>query len=79
MAVRRRLFTFRILVSPMTDDYLLQEFHEAGIWLPGEKEVVFDGRLPYADMAAYESELHLRKQRLALQDRAVARAKGGLG
>lgn len=21
----------------MTDDYLLQEFHEAGIWLPKEK------------------------------------------
>jgi hypothetical protein len=24
----------------MTDDYLLQEFHEAGIWLPGEREAV---------------------------------------
>ena len=24
----------------MTDDYLLQEFHEAGIWLPDELEVI---------------------------------------
>ena len=24
----------------MTDDYLLQEFHEAGIWLPEEREAM---------------------------------------
>ena len=36
----------------MTDDYLLQEFHEAGIWLPGEKDEMALLGMRYSGMEA---------------------------
>lgn len=50
----------------MTDDYLLQEFHEAGIWLPEEMEAFRQAR-----------ELRQRQDRMFLDMMKAQQARIG--
>lgn len=52
----------------MTEDYLLQEFHEAGIWLPEELEII----KAHKEMAQFRAEAFAKQMKMsALADLAA--------